>query len=88
MTESAAATRAVLDRHLAPLLEPGVDPATFGREARLREDLGFTSLEAATLLMELEREFDLEVTDEEVGRIQVLGDLLDLLGAKLAARRA
>ena len=60
------AVRATIDRHLAPLVERGIEPASLGPEARLRDDLGLSSLEAVSLLMALEEELDVEVSDEEV----------------------
>lgn len=80
--------RATIDRHLAPLLEEGVDLAHLGAEARLREDLGLSSLDAVSLLMTLEEEFDVEVSDEEVVGLLSVGDLERLIAAKLAARAA
>lgn len=80
--------RETIALHLAPLLEEGVDPARLGAEARLREDLGLSSLDAVSLLMTLEEEFDVEVSDEEVLGLLSLGDLERLISAKLAARDA
>jgi acyl carrier protein len=79
--------RAVLDRHLKNVLERGVDPSSFGRDARLREDLGFTSLEAVSLLMSVEEELDVEVSDLELAALRTLGDLEALLLGKLAAKK-
>lgn len=80
--------RETIDRHLAPLLEAGVELGNLAPEARLREDLGLSSLDAVSLLMTLEEEFDVEVTDEEVVGLLRLGDLERLIAAKLAARDA
>ena len=80
--------RETIDRHLAPLLEEGVDLAQLGAEARLREDLGLSSLDAVSLLMTLEEEFDVEVSDDEVVDLHSVGDLERLIAAKLAARAA
>jgi acyl carrier protein len=78
--------RALLDKHLKHLLERGVDPASFGREARLREDLGFTSLESVSLLMSVEEDLDIEISDEELAGLRTLGELVDLLTAKRQAK--
>lgn len=80
--------RETIDRHLAPLLEAGVERGSLVPEARLREDLGLSSLDAVSLLMTLEEEFDVEVSDEEVVGLLRLGDLERLIEAKLAARDA
>ena len=78
--------REIIDRHLAPLVEEGVEFARLGADARLREDLGLSSLDAVSLLMTLEEEFDVEISDEEVVGLLLLGDLERIIEAKLVAR--
>jgi len=80
--------RELIDRHLRPHLEAGVDPSRFGPEASLREDLGLSSLDAVSLLMSLEEELDVEVSDQELGELRLLGDLVGLIEKKLAGRGA
>ncbi len=80
--------RETIDRHLGPLVEEGVDLARLGPEASLREDLGLSSLDAVSLLMTLEEEFDVEISDEEVVGLGTLADLVRLIEAKVAAREA
>ncbi len=80
--------RETIHRHLSPLLEEGVDLAQLGAEARLREDLGLSSLDAVSLLMALEEEFAVEVSDEEIVGLLSVGDLERLIASKLAARDA
>lgn len=80
--------RETIDRHLAPLVATGVDPGKLGAEATLREDLGLSSLDAVSLLMTLEEEFDIEISDQEVLGLRVLGDLERLVEEKVAARDA
>ena len=80
--------RAVIDRHLEALVERGVDLAALGPETSLRDDLGLSSLEAVTLLIGVEEDLDVEISDDEVAKLQTLGDLTALLEAKLAGRDA
>ena len=80
--------RETIDRHLAPLVEESAKIGLLGAAARLREDLGLSSLDAVSLLMTLEEEFDIEISDEEVVELRLLGDLERLIEAKLAARNA
>ena len=40
------------------------------------EDLGLDSLDAVEILMALEEEFDVEVSDDAFGNIKTLGDVL------------
>ena len=78
--------RAAIDRHLATYVERDVDPSRGGLDASLREDLGLSSLDAVSLLMALEDEFDVEATDQEVAGLRVLGDVVRLVETKRAAR--
>lgn len=45
-------------------------------EASITEDLGADSLEVVDLVMSLEEEFDIEIPDEEVENIKVVGDIV------------
>jgi acyl carrier protein len=77
--------RAALDRHLSSYVERSVDVRSLGSDASLREDLGLSSLEAVGLLSAIEAEFDVEISDDEVTGLRVLGDVIRLVEAKLAA---
>jgi acyl carrier protein len=50
---------------------------------RLVEDLGFDSLKLLTLAAEVENHFRVTLEPDEEAGIATLGDLLDLLAAKL-----
>ena len=54
-------------------------------ETNLRDDLGLDSLQAVTVVMALEQEFEIEVDDEEIDGLQTVGDILELLARKTAA---
>ena len=45
-------------------------------EARLSEDLGADSIDAVELIMNIEDEFDIQVSDEEAQNIKTVGDLV------------
>ena len=75
--------RAILDRHLAPLLPRGTDAASIPGQSALRVDLGITSLDAVNLIMELERELDVEINDDELAGLRVVDDVVRLIDAKL-----
>jgi acyl carrier protein len=51
----------------------------------LREDLGLDSLQAVTVVMALEQEFETEVEDEEIDGLRTVGDIFELLARKTAA---
>jgi acyl carrier protein len=62
----------------------GVDEARVTRTALLVEDLELDSLDWTELLVVLERQTGQGVSDSEAKRIRTVGDVLELLGRKLA----
>ena len=54
-------------------------------ETTLQEDLGLGSLQAVTLIMDLEDAFDMTVEDEELEGLGNVGDVFRLIEAKLDA---
>lgn len=55
-------------------------------EAKLRSDLGATSVEVVEIVAGLENEFDIEITDEEVQEIRTYGQIVDFVKGKVASR--
>ena len=51
-------------------------------DTSLRDDLGLDSLQAVTVVMALEQEFDVEVDDQEIDGLRTVGDILELLARK------
>lgn len=49
------------------------------RESSLTEDLGADSANVMILIMDIEQEFDIEVDDSMLERIQTVGDIVDYL---------
>ncbi len=60
-------TKVVVDRL-------SVDESKVTAEASFREDLGADSLDVVELVMELEDEFDMEISDEDAEKIATVGD--------------
>lgn len=54
----------------------GVDESKIVMEATFKEDLGADSLDVVELIMELEDEFDLEISDEDAEKITSVGDVV------------
>jgi acyl carrier protein len=60
----------------------GVDEAEVTPEASFKDDLGADSLDLVELVMELEDEFDLEISDEEAEKISTVGDVLEYIKSR------
>lgn len=54
----------------------GVEEAKVTVEATFKDDLGADSLDVVELIMELEDEFDLEISDEDAAKIVTVGDVV------------
>lgn len=48
-------------------------------EANVFDDLNFDSLDSVQVILEIEKEFDIETTDEEIDSIQTVQDIIDLV---------
>jgi len=60
-----------------------VEPEKITPDARFIEDLGADSLDIVELIMGLEDEFGLEITDEEAEQIRTVGDAVEFIKARL-----
>jgi acyl carrier protein len=52
----------------------GVDESQVKLEASFKDDLGADSLDVVELVMELEDEFDMEISDDDAEKISTVGD--------------
>jgi acyl carrier protein len=62
----------------------GVDPAEVKMEASFTGDLGADSLDTVELIMELEKEFNVSIPDDQTEKIQTVGDAIAYLEANVA----
>lgn len=69
-TETAATIRAALAAHVKQ------DVASIRSDLSLREDLGLDSMGVIELLYKLEETFDVQIPDQDLGRLQTVGDVL------------
>ncbi len=51
--------------------------------SRFQEDLGADSLDIVELLMEIEEDFGVSISDEESERLKTVGDAIKFIGSKL-----
>jgi acyl carrier protein len=57
----------------------GVDESQVTGEASFMDDLGADSLDTVELVMALEEEFDIEISDEDAEKIQTVQDAIDYI---------
>ncbi len=69
-------TKIVIDRL-------GVEESAVNLEASFKDDLGADSLDVVELVMELEDEFDMEISDDEAEKISTVGDAVNYIKSQL-----
>lgn len=57
----------------------GVEPGEVKNEADFREDLGGDSLDLVMVVMKIEHEFRISVTDEEADQVKTVGDICNMV---------
>ena len=73
MSEIATKVKAIIVDKL------GVDEKDVTLEASFTNDLGADSLDTVELIMELEKEFDIQIPDEEAEKIVTVGDAVSFI---------
>jgi acyl carrier protein len=66
--------------------ELGVEREKLTNEASFMEDLGADSLDTVELVMAFEKEFDLDIPDEEAEKLRTVGDALAYLHQRMGAK--
>ena len=57
----------------------GVDESEVTKEASFTNDLGADSLDTVELIMELEKEFDIQIPDDKAEAIATVGDVVTFI---------
>lgn len=65
----------------------GVNPEEVKESASFIDDLGADSLDTVELVMALEEEFNAEIPDEEAEKLRTVGDAINYIDQKLAAKK-
>lgn len=61
----------------------GVEETEITPEAHFMKDLNADSLDTVELIMEFEKEFNIEIADSDAEKIQTVGDAVTFMEAKL-----
>ena len=62
----------------------GVEESSVVAKAKFIEDLGADSLDIVELVMEFEKEFNIDIPDEDAEKLRTVGDAVAYLEAKVA----
>jgi acyl carrier protein len=78
--------REALRRTLSELLEAdtGEKYAELPETANLREGLGLDSVDVVSIVSQIERQFRIRLSHQELEKLATVSDVLDLLQAKIA----
>jgi acyl carrier protein len=63
--------------------ELGVESEKLTNDASFMEDLGADSLDTVELVMAFEKEFDIDIPDEEAEKLRTVGDAMSYLHEKI-----
>jgi acyl carrier protein len=63
--------------------ELGVEREKLTTDASFMEDLGADSLDTVELVMAFEKEFDIDIPDEEAEKLRTVGDAMNYLHQKI-----
>lgn len=62
----------------------GVEESQVTKEANFQTDLGADSLDTVEMIMEFEKEFGIEIPDEDTQKISTVGDAIAYVEGKLS----
>ncbi len=70
-------------QHLISASDEEFDASEASDQTSLRKDFDLSSLQAVTLVMDLEDEFGVTIEDEEIESLKTVGDILAMVTQKL-----
>jgi acyl carrier protein len=79
MADNEAKVKDIIEKEL------GVEREKLTPEASFIEDLGADSLDIVELVMEFEKEFNIDIPDEDAEKLRTVGDALKYLNEKVTA---
>ncbi|HEY2848769.1 MAG: acyl carrier protein [Gemmatimonadales bacterium] len=79
MADHSAKVKDIIEKEL------GVEREKLTAEASFIEDLGADSLDIVELVMEFEKEFNIDIPDEDAEKLRTVGDAIKYLDSKIGA---
>ena len=79
MSETADRVKKIVVEHL------GVEADKVTEDASFIDDLGADSLDIVELVMEFEKEFNIDIPDEDAEKLRTVGDAVAYLNTKVGA---
>ena len=79
MADNAQRVRDIIEKELGVECEKLIDDASF------IEDLGTDSLDIVELVMEFEKEFNIDIPDEDAEKLRTVGDAIGYLNQKVGS---
>ena len=79
MADNAQKVRDIIEKEL------GVERENLTDQASFIEDLGADSLDLVELVMEFEKEFNIDIPDEDAEKLRTVGDAIGYLNQKVGA---
>ncbi len=77
MSDNASKIKDIIEKEL------GVEREKLTNEASFIEDLGADSLDIVELVMEFEKEFNIDIPDEDAEKLRTVGDAIAYLNQKI-----
>jgi len=62
----------------------GINPADYSNDSRFIEDLACDSLDVIDLVMEIEREFNIAIPDDDVNKFDTVGNLIEYVKKRIS----
>ena len=73
-------------KHLLNEVEDVISADDITIESRLRDDLNLNSLQAVNIIIELEDEFNISISEDEMAPLVTVGNVVDIIQNKLGDR--
>lgn len=62
----------------------GINPKDYSNDSSFTEDLGCDSLDVVDLIMDIEKEFNISIPDDDVTRLNTVGNLIEYVKGRIS----